>query len=203
MSLAFLLTALLIVATPGTGAIYTIAAGLQRGRRASLIAAGGCTLGIVPHLIAAVTGLSAVLYASAVAFETIKYLGVVYLLFLAWQVWRDKSAVDVAATTTPPSTARVVGQAVLINLLNPKLTVFFFIFLPQFVEPAEPHALQHMLMLSTVFMLLTLFVFAGYGMFAAGMRSRVLSRPRVVTWMRRVFAGTYVALAARLALPGR
>lgn len=111
MGIAFLVTSLVIVATPGTGAIYTIAAGLQRGRRASLVAAAGCTLGIVPHLVAAVTGLSAVLYASAAAFETIKYLGVAYLLFLAWQTWRDKSPVEVAATTAPLSTARVIGQA--------------------------------------------------------------------------------------------
>jgi threonine/homoserine/homoserine lactone efflux protein len=198
---AFLVTSLVIVATSGTGAIYTSAAGLQRGRRASLIAGLGCTAGIVPHLVAAVTGLAAVLYASAVAFSTIKYLGVVYLLFLAWQTWRDKTPLGVETATAPPTSVRVITQAVLINLLNPKLTIFFFVFLPQFVHTGEPHALQHMLMLSAVFMLLTLLVFAGYGTFAATMRARVLGRPRVVVWLRRVFAGTYLTLAGRLALP--
>lgn len=203
MTLAFLLTSLVIVATPGTGAIYTVAAGLQRGRRASLVAALGCTLGIVPHLLAAITGLAAVLHASAVAFSVIKYAGVCYLLYLALQTWRDHSPVEVESAVAPPSTTRVIAQAVLINVLNPKLTLFFFVFLPQFVSPSEPAALQHMLVLSAVFMLLTLVVFAGYGIFAAGMRRRVLGRPRVVTWMRRMFAGSYVALAGRLALPER
>jgi len=201
VTLSFLVTSLVIVATPGTGAIYTVAAGLQRGRRASLIAALGCTLGIVPHLLAAVTGLAAVLHASAVAFSVIKYAGVAYLLYLAWQTWRDKSPLEADSTLTPPSAARVIGQAVLINVLNPKLTIFFFVFLPQFVQPGQPAALQHLLVLSAVFMLLTLVVFAGYGVFAAGMRSKVLGRPRVVTWLRRGFAGSYVALAGRLALP--
>ena len=201
MGIAFLLTSLVIVATPGTGAIYTIAAGLRRGRRASVIAALGCTLGIVPHLLAAATGLAAVLYASAVAFSTIKYLGVAYLLLLAWQTWRDKTTLDVETVTPPLSTTRVIAQAVLVNLLNPKLTIFFFVFLPQFVHSGEPHALRHMVLLSAIFMLLTLMVFAGYGLFAAAMRTKVLGRPRVVAWMRRIFAGTYLTLAGRLALP--
>jgi threonine/homoserine/homoserine lactone efflux protein len=201
VTIAFLLTSLVIVAMPGPGAIYTIAAGLQRGRRASLIAALGCTLGIVPHVIAAITGLAAVLYASAVAFQTIKYAGVAYLLFLAWQSWRDKTPLEVHNTDAPPSAGRVISQAVLINLLNPKLTIFFFVFLPQFVHPNEPNALQHMLMLSGVFMILTLLVFAAYGIFAAALRRRVLGRPSLVTLIRRMFAGSYVALAGRLALP--
>ena len=201
MAIAFLLTSLVIVAMPGPGAIYTIAAGLQRGRRASLVAALGCTLGIVPHVVAAITGLAAVLYASAVAFQTIKYAGVAYLLFLAWQSWRDKTPLTVDRADAPPSAGRVISQAVLINLLNPKLTIFFFVFLPQFVHPNEPYALQHMLVLSGVFMILTLLVFAAYGIFAAALRRRVLGRPSLVTLIRRVFAGSYLALAGRLALP--
>lgn len=204
MTLAFLVTSLVIVATPGTGAIYTVAAGLQRGRRASLIAALGCTLGTVPHLLAAVTGLAAVLHASAVAFSVVKYAGVAYLLYLAWQTWRDKSPLEADSTVAPPSTAQVIGQAILINVLNPKLTIFFFVFLPQFVQPSDPGgAVRQMLLLSLVFMGLTLVVFAAYGVFAAGMRAKVLGRPRVVTWLRRIFAGSYVALAGRLALPER
>jgi threonine/homoserine/homoserine lactone efflux protein len=203
VTIAFLMTSLVIVAMPGPGAIYTIAAGLQRGRRASLVAAFGCTLGIVPHVVAAITGLAAVLYASAVAFQTIKYAGVAYLLFLAWQSWRDKTPLEVHNTEAPPSAGRVISQAVLINLLNPKLTIFFFVFLPQFVHPNEPYALQHMLVLSGVFMIFTLLVFAAYGIFAAALRRRVLGRPPLMTMIRRLFAGSYLALAGRLALPER
>ncbi len=203
MSVAFLLTTLVVVVTPGTGAVYTIAAGLARGRRASLVAALGCTVGVVPHMVAAITGLAALLNASASAFQAVKWLGVGYLLLLAWRTVRDRSpiAVDTSAAAVPFwSTIRT---AVLINLLNPKLTIFFFAFLPQFVPSTEADGWLHMVGLSLVFMAATFVVFAVYGLFASAMRSRVLSRPRVVTWMRRSFAATYVLLAGRLALTQR
>jgi threonine/homoserine/homoserine lactone efflux protein len=202
MSVAFLLTTLVVVATPGAGALFTIGAGLGRGRRASLVAAVGCTIGIVPHLVAAATGLAALMHASALAFQGLKYAGVAYLLFLAWTTLRDKGALGVDAAE-PSSAWRTIRQAVLLNLLNPKLTIFFVAFLPQFVHPDEPNALWHMLGLSAVFMLVTLVVFAGYGVFAAAMRTRVLARPRVLAWMRRSFAGSYVLLAGRLAVTDR
>ncbi len=204
MSIEFLVTTLVVVATPGTGVLYTLAAGLSRGSRASVVAAFACTLGIVPHMVAAVTGLAAVLHTSAVAFQTLKYLGVAYLLYMAWTTLKDRGALDVTeADTAPRSTARVIVSGVLINVLNPKLTIFFFAFLPQFVTPGEPSALTRMLALSGVFMLATFVVFAGYGVFAAAVRNHVVSRPRVMTWLRRVFAGTFVALGARLAVTDR
>jgi threonine/homoserine/homoserine lactone efflux protein len=202
MSVAFLLTTLVVVATPGAGALFTIGAGLGRGRRASLVAAVGCTIGIVPHLVAAATGLAALMHASALAFQGLKYAGVAYLLFLAWTTLRDKGALGVDAAE-PSSAWRTIRQAVLLNLLNPKLTIFFVAFLPQFVHPDEPNALWHMLGLSAVFMLVTLVVFAGYGVFAAAMRTRVLARPRVLARLRRSFAGSYVLLAGRLAVTDR
>lgn len=203
MTLAFLLTTLVVVATPGTGAVYTIGAGLARGWRASLIAAFGCTLGCVPHMVAAITGLAALLHASALAFEVVKWLGVAYLLFLAWQTIRDRSAIEVDGARTPVSFWRVTGTAVLINLLNPKLTIFFFAFLPQFVPSSASNASLTMIGLSLVFMAVTFVVFAVYGVFAATMRRQVIGRPRVVAWMRRTFAATYVLLAGRLALEAR
>ncbi|ABM11023.1 MULTISPECIES: LysE family translocator [Mycolicibacterium] len=203
MTLAFLLTSLVIVATPGTGALYTIATGLAHGTRASVVAAVGCTIGIVPAMLAAVTGLAAILHSSAIAFQTIKWLGVGYLLYLAWITWRDKTElVADAVSSERPGSWRITGTAVAVNVLNPKLTIFFFAFLPQFVDPARPPVLQ-MLYLSAIFMAMTLVVFALYGAFAAGVRTHVISRPRVVTWMRRTFAATYVALAARMAVTTR
>ena len=203
MSVAFLITALVVVVTPGTGAIFTIAAGLSRGARAGIVAAFGCTLGVIPHMIAAVTGLAAILNASAAAFQTIKWLGVAYLLFLGWQTVRDKAAIQIDADSTPISAPRVIRTAVLINLLNPKLTIFFFAFLPQFVPAGEVNGTWHMVGLSLVFMMLTFVVFALYGIFAATMRNQVIGRPKVMAWLRRTFAGTYVLLAGRLALQSR
>jgi len=203
VSIEFLLTSLIVVATPGTGVLYTVAAGLSRGARASVIAAVGCTLGIIPHMVAAITGLAALLHTSAMAFQVLKYLGVAYLLYMAWITLRDKGALTVEKNTAPRSAAKVIVSGILVNILNPKLTIFFFAFLPQFVNTTEPNALLRMVELSTVFMLLTLVVFVGYGRFAAAVRSQVISRPRVLTWMRRVFGGAFLALGARLAFTDR
>ena len=202
MSTEFLLTTLVIVATPGTGVLYTLAAGLSRGARASLVAAVGCTLGIVPHMVAAITGLAALLHTSAVAFQTLKYLGVAYLLYMAWSTLRDKGPLTVEETAPVPD-ARVIASGVLINILNPKLTIFFFAFLPQFVSTGQANVTLRMLELSAVFMLVTFAVFALYGVFAAAVRSHVIARPSVVVWMRRVFGGAFVALAGRLAFTQR
>jgi threonine/homoserine/homoserine lactone efflux protein len=189
-----------VVATPGTGVVYTLSAGLARGARASLVAAVGCTLGIVPHMAAAITGLAALLHTSAVAFGVLKYLGVAYLLYLAWSTLREKGTLAVEVEEDGPGSARkTITIAVLINILNPKLTIFFFAFLPQFVDAGGAQAVLHMLGLSAVFMLITLVVFAIYGAFAAAVRNQVISRPRVLAWMRRVFAGSFVALSAKLA----
>jgi threonine/homoserine/homoserine lactone efflux protein len=200
VSVSFLLTSLLVVASPGTGVLYTMAAGLSRGARASLVAAFGCTLGIVPHLAAAITGLSALLQTSAVAFEVLKYAGVAYLLWMAWATLRERGALSVEGDQEPSSPGRVIVSGVLVNLLNPKLTIFFFAFLPQFVDTTSSRELPHMLALSGVFMLLTFVVFVGYGAFAAGIRSHVISRPRIMTWLRRAFATGFLALGARLVL---
>ena len=198
MSTEFLVTTLIIVATPGTGVLYTLAAGLARGARASILAAAACTLGIVPHIAAAITGAAALLHTSALAFQVLKYLGVAYLIYMAWSTLREHGALHVEEDAAPRSARRVLRDGILINLLNPKLTIFFFAFLPQFTS-----ATGRMLELSAVFMLATFAVFAVYGLFAAAVRDHVVSRPAVMKWMRRTFAGAFVALGARLATTSR
>jgi threonine/homoserine/homoserine lactone efflux protein len=203
VSIEFLVTSFIIVASPGTGVLYTLAAGLSRGSRASVVAAFGCTIGIVPHMAAAILGLAALLHTSALAFQTFKYLGVAYLLYMAWSTLRTHGALQVEQEIDARSAIRVTVTAVLINILNPKLSIFFLAFLPQFVSAGETEPLWRMLTLSGIFMLMTFVVFVGYGLFAASVRDRVISRPRVLTWMRRSFAGAFVALGARLAFADR
>jgi threonine/homoserine/homoserine lactone efflux protein len=203
VSTGFFVTSLIVVVSPGTGVLYTMAAGLSRGRRASIVAAFGCTLGIVPHMAAAIMGLAALLYTSAIAFETLKYVGVAYLLYLAWRTLREHGALRVDADARSRSARQVIVSAIAVNVLNPKLSIFFVAFLPQFVTADEPHRIAHMLELSAVFMLLTFAVFVVYGLFAAWIRRRVISRPRVLTWMRRSFAAAFIALGAKLALAER
>jgi threonine/homoserine/homoserine lactone efflux protein len=203
MSVAFILTSLVIVATPGTGALYTISAGLSGGARRSLVAAVGCTLGIIPHLAAAITGTAALLRASGLAFEAVKFLGVAILLFMAWSTWRDGSLLVVDEHAPGKSPGRIIASAIAVNLLNPKLTLFFFAFLPQFVPSHSGDQLARMLALSGVFMAMTLVVFAGYGLGAAAVREHLISRPRVVQRMRQLFAAWFVALGAKLAATSR
>ena len=203
MSIEFILTTLVVVISPGVGALYTISAGLSRGAKASVVAAFGCTLGIVPHMLAAITGLAAILHTSALAFEIIKYLGVAYLLWMAWTTLRDTGALNVEADREPKTAAKVIVESILINILNPKLSIFFFAFLPQFVPADTDGALLQMVGLSGVFMLVTFVVFALYGLFAAAMRAHVISRPAIMMWMRRTFAAAFVLLGVRLALAER
>ena len=203
MGAEFLLTSLVVVATPGTGALYTVSAGLSGGRRTSVVAAFGCTLGILPHLAAAVTGTAALLRASGLAFEAVKLAGVAYLLYMAWSTWRDRGALVVDGPRAPRSARRVVGSAILVNVLNPKLTVFFLAFLPQFVPAGSPHQVPTMLLLSGVFMAMTLVVFVAYGLFAAGVRRHLVERPRIVDRVRKVFAASFVALGVKLAATSR
>ena len=203
MSIEFLVTSLIVIVSPGTGVLFTLAAGLSRGSRASVVAAFGCTLGIVPHMAAAILGLAALLHTSALAFHVFKYLGVAYLLYMAWSALKERGALRVETEVSARSAIQVTTTAILINILNPKLSIFFLAFLPQFVSADEPHPLSRMLALSAVFMLLTFVVFVGYGLFAAAIRNHVISRPRVLTWMRRTFAAAFVALGARLALAER
>jgi threonine/homoserine/homoserine lactone efflux protein len=200
MTPEFLITSLIVVATPGTGVIYTLAAGLARGARESVVAAAGCTLGIVPHMAAAITGLAALLHTSAVAFATLKYLGVAYLLYLAWSTLKESGTLAIESERTPPSARKTIVTGVLVNILNPKLTIFFLAFLPQFVVPGDPAGTLKMVGLSGVFMAMTFVIFSIYGVFAAAVRREVISRPRVLAWMRRTFAGCFIALGAKLAL---
>jgi threonine/homoserine/homoserine lactone efflux protein len=203
MTLEFLITSLIVVVSPGTGVLYTLATGLSRGSRASVIAAFGCTLGIVPHMAAAIMGLAALLHTSALAFQTLKYLGVAYLIYMAWSALREHGALSIREQAGSRSGMQIIVEAVLLNILNPKLSIFFLAFLPQFISAGEAQPLSLMLLLSAVFMALTFVVFVGYGLFAASIRSHIISRPRVLTWMRRTFAAAFVALGAKLALAER
>ncbi|MFG6487101.1 LysE family translocator [Roseateles sp. BYS78W] len=203
MNFEFLTVSLLVVASPGTGAAVTIATGLSRGSRTATVAALGCTLGIVPHMLAAVTGLAALLNASAIAFEAVKFAGVAYLLYIAWMTWREQGVMKIEADSAARSNWQVIRHAVLVNLLNPKLSMFFLAFLPQFIARDDAAPTLAMLQLSAIFMAMTFAVFALYGAFAARMRERVLGNPTAMAWLRRSFAATFVALGAKLAFTSR
>jgi len=200
LSLEFLITSFIVVLIPGTGVIYTVSTGLVQGRKASVFAALGCTAGIVPHLMATVLGLAAVMHTSALAFQALKYAGVVYLLYVAYATWRDKAAFAIDENPSTSTAAALVVKAFLLNILNPKLTIFFLAFLPQFVQPGTTEPIFQLLLLSAVFMAMTFVVFVVYGFLAHAFRRAVIESPHVQTWLRRGFAATFVGLGMNLAL---
>lgn len=199
MTLTFFVTSLLIVASPGTGVLLVLSAGLSHGVRGVFVAAVGCTLGILPHIVLAVSGLAAVLHASDVAFQLLKIAGAGYLLYMAWTTLLERGGMAISVAESVRSNAQVVRHAMLANMLNPKLSMFFVAFLPQFIDPAEPNTTNVMLQLSAVFMAMTFAVFVLYGVFAAIAREHIISRPAVLLWMRRSFAAAFVGLAFKLA----
>lgn len=203
ITLEFLITSLVVVLVPGTGVVFTVSIGLTRGRRASVFAAIGCTAGILPHLLATVLGLAAVMHASALAFQALKYAGAAYLLYLAMATWRDRSVFSVDDSVPRVSAAGLAVKAFLLNILNPKLTIFFLAFLPQFVAPSSSRPLAHLLILSAVFMAMTLVVFVIYGQLAHAFRRFVIESIRVQSVLRYGFAATFAALGARLATSER
>jgi threonine/homoserine/homoserine lactone efflux protein len=203
VSREFLATAFVVALVPGTGVLYTVSAGLFVGRRASAWAAVGGTVGVVPHLLAAVLGLSALLQTSAEVFSVLKLLGVAYLLFLAWGMWRDTGVISLRAPDqTERSGREIVLRGTLVNLLNPKLTIFFFAFLPQFLRPGSSTTLQ-MLELGGVFMLVTLVVFLVYGELAGVFRARVVESPMILRRLQPSAAAVFALLAVRLATEDR
>lgn len=203
MTGAFLITALVVVLMPGTGVVYTLAVSIGQGLRAGLIAAFGCTIGIVPHMAASILGLAALLHASALAFQGVKIAGVAYLLWMAWSVWRGTGTLAVTGKTGTPSPRKLIRDGVLLNVLNPKLSVFFLAFLPQFVPADVADPAMHMTLLALAFMALTLAAFAIYAGCAALLRDRILENPRAMTWLRGTFAASFALLGLRLALAER
>jgi threonine/homoserine/homoserine lactone efflux protein len=199
VTLEYLLTSIIVILLPGTGVLYTLAMGLNAGIRASILAAFGCTLGILPHIAASIAGLAALLHASALAFQVIKYLGVAYLLYMAWSVLRDSETLRIAERDSQVPALRVITTGFLLNILNPKLSLFFLAFLPQFVPDGTPSPTLFMLGLAAVFMALTFMVFAVYGVFASAARAHVIARPGITMWLRRGFAGAFGAMGLRLA----
>jgi len=203
ITIDYLITSLIVVLIPGTGVVYTVSTGLMRGRRASVFAALGCTAGIVPHLLATVVGLAALLHASAIAFQLLKFAGMAYLLYLAYATWRDKRAFAVDERPAAIDGGAIAVKAFLINILNPKLSIFFLAFLPQFVAGQAASPLGQLLVLSVVFMAMTFVVFVVYGLLAHSLRRSVIESPRVQAWLRRGFAAAFAGLGIRLAIADR
>jgi threonine/homoserine/homoserine lactone efflux protein len=200
MNPEFLLASLIVVLIPGTGVVYTITTGLMLHWRASLAAAIGCTLGIVPHILASILGLSALLNMSAQVFSVLKWAGASYLLYLAWNMWREAGTLEINRKNTETSISKIILKAIAINLLNPKLTIFFFAFLPLFVSKDSSSPTLEMIVLSAVFMGITFIVFALYGILASGISAYLANSSKAVKRLQQGFAVILAGFAVQLGL---
>lgn len=203
ISVEFLITSLVVVLIPGTGVLYTVATGLFAGKRASLYAALGCTLGIVPALLACILGLAAIFHASALAFQVVKFVGVAYLLYLAWAMWRSSSSLALEQGKGESKAHVIALRGFLLNILNPKLSIFFLAFLPQFVSPQAASPLLEMTVLGGIFMLMTFAVFIVYGFLAGRFSEYIVASEKLSLLIQRVFSGSFAALGVKLALSER
>ncbi len=201
----FILTSLIVILIPGVGVVYTVSTTLLHGRRPMVAAAVGCTLGIVPHLVASILGLSVILHKSALLFQGLKWVGTLYLFYLAWSMWRDtegfrlENSAEAKHTQPQITTRHIIQKGIFLNLLNPKLTLFFFAFLPLFIAPNATAPLAQMSLMSGLFMVLTLLVFILYGLLAGSVRTYIVGSPHFVIWLRRSFAATFALLGLKLA----
>ena len=200
ISTEFLITSLIVVLLPGTGVIYTISMGMFQGTRASIFAALGCTVGIIPSLLACILGLAAIIHTSALLFQAIKFVGVMYLLYLAWGMWKENGSLTLEGTGEKINMLAVSTKGFLINILNPKLSIFFLAFLPQFVPAQSETPLMSMLVLGVVFMIMTLLVFIFYGLLANSLSKYVVNSPKIMKYIQRTFSATFAMLGAKLAL---
>ncbi len=200
ISTEFFVTSLVVVLIPGTGVIFTVSTGLFAGWRASIAAAIGCTAGIVPHLTASVLGLSAVLHMSALAFQVLKYAGAIYLVCLAWAMWRQTGTIKLKRPEQHSGLLKTVIRGILINILNPKLSMFFWAFLPLFIKDGGDTPLEQMLLLSALFMAMTLVIFILYGLLASSVSTCFTTSPKMTIWLQRTFAVIFAALAAKLVM---
>ena len=199
ISIEFLVTSLIVILIPGTGVIFTVSTGITQGRKASFYAALGCTAGIIPHLLATIFGLAAIMHTSAITFQAVKYAGVAYLLYVSYATWQDRSDFTLDETPSKRTASTHIAKAFLMNILNPKLTIFFLAFLPQFVQPNSASPLPQLLLLSSVFMVMTFVVFVIYGLLAHAFRQVVIESKAVQEWMRRSFAAAFAGLGIHLA----
>ncbi|WP_374634053.1 LysE family translocator [Paracoccus sp. (in: a-proteobacteria)] len=197
MSWDYLLTAFIVCVSPGIGVVYTLSMTLGGGMRAGFWASVGCTMATVLHMLVAMAGLAAVLHASALLFQAVKFAGVAYLIWMAWAVLKDRGSMSVAPSEPAPA-GRIVWRGVLLNLLNPKLPLFFMAFLPQFMPAGAGPGL--LVELGAGFSAMTFAVFLGYAALAASGRDALLASETAMRWLRRAFAASFAALGLKLAL---
>ena len=185
---------------PGPAMLFVISNGLTKGPKASIAAAFGTTTGVSFHLICAALGLAVILKTSAIAFAVVKFAGAAYLIYLAIKTLLKKEQIVNDNNAIEKSGNSIFWRGIFINILNPKLPIFFLAFLPQFIDPNLLSATSQTLLLGSIFMAMTIIIFIGYGLCASTLRQKVLNSPKILKAIKWCFASVFMALGLRLAL---
>lgn len=200
--LTFLGASMAITVSPGPDNLFVLTQGIARGRKAAIITALGMCSGISVHTLAAALGISAIFATSALAFSVVKYAGAAYLLYLAYLTIRHSGALRLGQADARPA-LDLFKRGFIMNVLNPKVALFFLAFLPQFVDPQRGSVPLQMLCLGGLFMLQAVVLFTVLGYFSGSIGGYLLARPRLAKYLDGVTAGVFTALAFRLAFAER
>jgi threonine/homoserine/homoserine lactone efflux protein len=201
--LVFFATSLLLSLSPGPDNLFVLAQSAQNGRSAGLSVTFGLATGLIGHTIAVAFGLAAIVYSSALAFTILKYVGAAYLLYLAWQ------ALKVAASSSQQEAVQVLSQGdlyrrgIVMNLTNPKVSIFFMAFLPQFADPRHGSMMLQFFLLGAVFILATILVFSLISVLAGGFGEKFRNSAPAQKTVNRTAAAVFIGLAIKLALSER
>ncbi len=201
----FLCASMALTVAPGPDNIFVVTQGMARGRRAALVTAWGMCSGVTVHTLAAAAGISALFYSSALAFRSVKYAGAAYLLYLAWQMLRENGSMTLSpvSSVAAPSTSALFRRGFIMNVLNPKVALFFLAFLPQFTVREAGNIPLQMLLLGFIFMVQGMVIFTLIGFFSGNVGRWIGRRPRAGRYFTWLAGGIFATLGLRLALAER
>jgi threonine/homoserine/homoserine lactone efflux protein len=197
----FLVASALLAIAPGPDIIYVLTRGIAQGAKAGVAAALGFASGCVFHTVLAAVGIAALIRSSDLAFDLVRYAGAAYLVYIGLQALRHRSSFSIEAAGDRKALATIYRQSVIGNMLNPKVTLFFLAFLPQFVNSQAGHVGMQMAILGAIFMAVTVVIFSAVAIFSGWIGDWVRAKPAIGERLN-VFAGvTFIALGIRVALP--
>jgi len=200
--LLFVTGAAILLAIPGPAIMYIVSRSIGQGRAAGLVSAGGIATGTLFHVAAATLGLSALLASSALAFQFVKYVGAAYLIYLGIRTLRSTGAQLVESVAVERKLARIYGQGVLVNVLNPKTALFFLAFLPQFIDTSRGHATLQIAELGVLFALMGWFSDSLWALAAGSLAEHLRRSDRLRRAQRNVSGGALIALGLASAFSG-
>ncbi len=203
VAISFFATAVLLAYAPGPDIVFVLAQSAVYGAKAGLATTCGLMTGLCVHTALVTAGVAALIQASPTAFLLLKAAGALYLLYLAWLSWRAGAMRADGVKPAFPGCLALYRRGIFMNVTNPKVSIFFLAFLPQFVRPGAGDELAQLLGLSATFMLMTFVIFAIYGLLAHAFRKAVVESQQVQAWLRRGFAASFAGLGANLALADR